>query len=59
MSDNQPTLVDFEITRPAPNVAILVFPDQIIVLNLATRQAFICPQGPFYEAALDELQLRH
>ncbi len=57
MNNSEPTIVEFTITRPEPNIAILVFPDQIIVLNLASRQAFICPAGVFYEAAVDELQL--
>ena len=57
MSNNEPRIVDFNVARPEPNILTLVFPDQIIVLNLVTRQAIICPAGVFYEAALDELQL--
>ncbi len=57
MNNDQPSIVTFTIARPEPNIAILIFPEQIIVLNLVTRQAFICPAGVFYEAAVDELQL--
>jgi hypothetical protein len=57
MNNNQPTIVNFTIVRPEPNIVILVFPEQIIVLNQVTGQAFICPAGVFYDAAVDELQL--
>ncbi len=57
MNNEDPRFVDFNIARPEQNIVTLVLPDQIIILNLVTRQAIIVPAGVFYEAALDELQL--
>ena len=57
MNDSAPHLADFSIARPEPNIVILRFPQQIIVLNTVTHQALIVPAGTFYQAALDEFQL--
>jgi hypothetical protein len=57
MNDSAPTFVDFTISRPEPNIVILRFPEQIIVLNTVTQQALVVPAGIFYQAAVDEFQL--
>ncbi len=57
MSSATPTLVDFIISSPEPNIRIILLPEQIIFLNLVTRQAFVVPAGPLYDAAVDEFQL--
>jgi hypothetical protein len=57
MSSNDPYFVDFTITRPEPNIVIIVLPEQIIFLNFITSQALIVPAGVLYQAAVDEFQL--
>ena len=57
MNNTEPEFVTFYFTRPVPNTLIIVFPRQIVILNVVTRQAIICPEGPFYQAALDEFGL--
>jgi hypothetical protein len=57
MNNGEPTLVDFTIFRPDPNIIALVFPNQIIIINIVTNQALVVPEGAFYQATVDELQL--
>ncbi len=57
MNNGEPALVNFTISRPDPNIIALVFPNLIIIINVVTNQALIVPEGPFYQATVDELWL--